>query len=257
MDARNRPRGRRDGTPALGVGKDVGVQIIEVSIAGVRSALLTLSSRSSSLTFVVYPMVHVADPAFYRQVQQHLVHADVVDGVGDSVTTRALTLTYRILPRRRRSGLVEQKLDYQALRGEVIRADMTGSEFTTSWKSIRWRDRALIWCIIPFFVVLGLCGSQRWLMQRSVKLQMDDLPTNQEVIDSEATEDLERVLVSERDQLINRALVEVHSRRQGERLTVAVVYGAGHVPAILDGLYRLGYRVQSGDWLTVMAASDR
>jgi hypothetical protein len=103
------------------------VQIIEVSIVGVRSALLTLRSRSSGMTFVVHPMVHVADPAFYRHVQEHLIGADVVvvEGVGDSVITRALTLTYRIRRRRRRRGLVEQKLDYRGLGVELIRADMT------------------------------------------------------------------------------------------------------------------------------------
>ncbi|TDO59004.1 hypothetical protein EV651_109279 [Kribbella sp. VKM Ac-2571] len=39
-------------------------------------------------------------------------------------------------------------------------------------------------------------------------------------------------------------------------IEVAVVYGARHVPGILRGLYGLGYRVVSADWLLAVSAQE-
>ncbi|MEU4678315.1 hypothetical protein [Micromonospora sp. NPDC023737] len=43
--------------------------------------------------------------------------------------------------------------------------------------------------------------------------------------------------------------------RAAEPIGVAIVYGAGHAPAILRGLSdRHGYRPRTGEWLTVLDA---
>ncbi|NJC65178.1 hypothetical protein HC028_11795 [Planosporangium flavigriseum] len=43
----------------------------------------------------------------------------------------------------------------------------------------------------------------------------------------------------------------MNEERSGEDIEVAVVYGAAHVPAIVQGLMnRYGYRPRSADWLT-------
>ena len=43
-------------------------QYIEASVIGVRSAVITLKRRNTPLRFVLIPMVHVAEPDFYRDV---------------------------------------------------------------------------------------------------------------------------------------------------------------------------------------------
>jgi hypothetical protein len=53
-----------------------------------------------------------------------------------------------------------------------------------------------------------------------------------------------------RDRLL-AALRRPHEERAAEAIEVAVVYGAGHVPAIVTGLMRYGYRPRSGEWLTL------
>ncbi len=44
------------------------MQYIEASVIGIRSAVITLKRRATPLRFVLLPMVHVAEPDFYREV---------------------------------------------------------------------------------------------------------------------------------------------------------------------------------------------
>lgn len=44
------------------------MQYIESSLIGIRSAVITLKRRVTPLRFVLIPMVHVAEPEFYREV---------------------------------------------------------------------------------------------------------------------------------------------------------------------------------------------
>ena len=48
-----------------------------------------------------------------------------------------------------------------------------------------------------------------------------------------------------------RALDTIHQQRSQEPISVAVVYGAGHIPAVVRSLARYGYRASSAEWLTV------
>ncbi len=48
------------------------MQYIEASVIGVRSAVITLKRRATPLRFVLIPMVHVAEPGFYREVVDYL-----------------------------------------------------------------------------------------------------------------------------------------------------------------------------------------
>ena len=55
------------------------------------------------------------------------------------------------------------------------------------------------------------------------------------------------LIVARRDQALLAALFAVHDEHAAEAIDVAVVYGAGHVPAIVRGLHsRYGYITRSG-----------
>jgi hypothetical protein len=230
------------------------VQIIEATALGIRSAVLTMRRRDTPLTFVIYPMVHIADPLFYRQVSERLSKADliVVEGVGRSTIGWALTMTYRVVPHRRNSKLVEDNIRYRSLGVPLIRPDSTGTEFRVAWATVPWWQRAIVWCVIPGIVLTRLFGGSRRMLQQYMELAMDDLPTNEEQLRRPDVDHLDRVILDERDQKLVAALTSIHIERANENLTVAVVYGAGHVPAIVKGLYQHDYRVRGGDWLTLM-----
>jgi pheromone shutdown protein TraB len=63
---------------------------------------------------------------------------------------------------------------------------------------------------------------------------------------------MDLLLVDQRDRLLIEALSEIHQTRGTEPLTVAVVYGAQHMIAVVHVLSaRFGYVPRVGDWLTV------
>ena len=62
---------------------------------------------------------------------------------------------------------------------------------------------------------------------------------------------IDRVLVDERDRRLCDQLMEIHRTHRTEAIQVAVVYGAGHLPAAIEFLnQRAGYFPSSCDWLT-------
>jgi pheromone shutdown protein TraB len=63
-----------------------------------------------------------------------------------------------------------------------------------------------------------------------------------------------QVLIDRRDQLLLDALGRIHLERCDESITVAVVYGAGHIPAVAAGLMaRYGYRPREAEWITLLS----
>jgi len=226
------------------------MQIIDTGAFGTRSAVLRLRRRGSELTFLVFPMLHVAAPEFYAEVQRRLGDCAVVvaEGVsGRSVLTWALTLSYRVMPANRRNGLVRQHIDYAALGVPVVRPDVTGAEFERSWRALPLSLRLLVWCVLPAIVVMQFFGGRKRLLAPDVAVNDDDVP------ESEMEERFQNAFSGERDQRLLAALVELHETRSNESIDVGIVYGAAHVPDLVQGLsVALGYRVSSADWITVV-----
>ena len=158
----------------------------------------------------------------------------------------ALTLTYRIIPANRRSGLVEQDIDYRALGVEVIYPDISGEEFDRGWRAMPFWMRVVLWCSLPFVTIAQLVGGRRRLLAPDVVLE-DGEPG------VELPEELAAVLGGERDERLFAALAELHEKRSHERIDVAIVYGAQHVPVLVHRLAAtLGYRPTSADWITMV-----
>lgn len=234
-----------------------GVQIIEVTDLEVRSAVIRLRRRETPLQFVLYPMIHMAKPAFYTAVTARLKRADVVvaEGVGGgrrkhSVLAAALTLSYTVLRFNRRAKLVEQDIDYATLGVPVVRPDLSLEDFAASWRQVPLAHRLMMWCVLPFVVVARLFGGTRMIWSRS--MEQNDLPAPEEEDLADWSPKLVAAFHGERDERLLAALCRLHEERSGENIEVAVVYGAAHMPAIVLGLMnRYGYRPRSADWLTV------
>ncbi|MEH1163793.1 hypothetical protein V6V47_00235 [Micromonospora sp. CPCC 205539] len=232
------------------------MQIIEVTDFGVRSAVIRLRRRETALQFVLYPMIHMAKPEFYAAVTTRLKRADmvVVEGVGDgqgksSVLVGALTLSYTVLTFNRRVKLVKQDIDYAALGVPVVRPDVSLDEFAAGWRRVPLATRLMMWCALPVVVGARLFGGTRMIWSRS--MEQNDLPSPEEEDLADWSPKLEAAFGGERDDRLLAALTRLHEERCGEDIEVAVVYGAAHVPAIVHGLHRYGYRARAADWLTV------
>lgn len=229
------------------------MQVIEVTGIAVRSAVITMRRRESPLRFVLFPMLHVASPTFYQQVASRLATCDLIvaEGVrGASLQVSTLTLAYRFAPRRARNGL-ELQSDRQLFPGAVpvVNPDVTAAEAVAQLRTlprlVRW---AMLIAAPVFGLVFALRGPRAFLDEDMV---VEDLPTTRRA-EQLADNPVAEILGGERDRRLLAALSAIHREHGDEPLTVAVVYGAGHIPAIAAGLQRLhDYRPREAEWLTV------
>jgi hypothetical protein len=226
------------------------MEIIGTGPLGTRSSVMRLRRKGSALEFVVFPMVHVADPRFYAEVAERLRKCDllVVEGVTErSVLVWALTASYRVIPKNRRSGVVVDNIPYPELGVPLLRPDVTASEFGRTWRTLPLRLRLAVWCLLPVVTLVQLLGGRRRLLAPSVAVNDDDFP------EYESEERLLSVFGGERDRRLLATLTDLHDARSAERISVAVVYGAAHVAPLVEGLLvTLGYRARSAEWLTVL-----
>jgi hypothetical protein len=228
------------------------VQIIETTRFGVRSSVITLGRAGTPLKFVLFPMIHIAEPTFYQEVTTRLKGCDLVgaEGIGRSSMVTAVTLAYRIA-RFGRSGLVLQRFPLERLGVPIVNPDMTGGDFDAAWSRLPLTVRLTVAALFPpVLLAMLLLGTRRFLASQ---LRLDDLPSREELLrDSELLDHVDSVVVHKRDARLVKALSEIHERRSSEPIRVAVVYGAGHVPALARYMgRRYGYWPQRGEWLTV------
>ncbi len=231
------------------------MQLTEVSMTGVRSAVITVQRLNTPLRFMLVPMVHLGTPDFYRDVTSRLADCQVIvaEGVsGDSALTRALTLAYRMPARSNRLGLVVQDIDLSALAragAHVVRPDLTAEQARRGWRTVPLVHRLAVLALVPVFATaFRLFGSRR-VMSRF--LATDDLPTPEEHQIRQAFPALTNLIGDDRDRMLVRTLVSILSARADEPIVVAVVWGAGHMAAVIRELARYEYRPRRAEWLTV------
>jgi hypothetical protein len=230
------------------------VQVIEVTGYAVRSAVITLQRKGTPLKYVLFPMIHIASPVFYTQVRRRLESCDLIvaEGVkGTAPQLNMLTLAYRFAPRRRRNGLVEQSTRLLLPEGvPVINPDVTAADVVDELHKLpRWMYLLLLVAAPVLGLVFAVRGPRAFLDE---DLVVDDLPLTLRA-EHLAEHPVEAALLDERDKLLIDTLCDIHQARSGEPITVAVLYGAGHMPAVVAGLMeRYGYRPRDAEWLTVL-----
>lgn len=235
----------------------VGMQVIEVTAYSARSAVITLRRRETPLKFVLFPMTHVASPAFYRQITQRLTGCDliVLEGIkGKSAGISTLTMAYRFAPRRSRNGLVEQDSKTLLPPGiPVITPDLTATEAMAQIRKLPAWLRWILFVAAPIYgLVFAIRGPRAFLDENAA---IEDLPTTREA-ELAQNDRLDEAFGGERDRRLIAALGEIHQERQQESITVGVVYGAAHVPAIVSGMAQLyGYRPREAEWVTLYVSN--
>jgi hypothetical protein len=237
------------------------MQIIEVGPMGVRSAVITLQRRGSPLRFILFPMIHLGRPEFYASVAEEAGRCQLIVAEG-TTTKRRRTLSglaYRLLRRHRRSRLVVQNLREETLGPPVVRPDLSMAEIRRRLRGLPLPayllSRLALGVVLPYVALsVLLFGAERFLTR---SLALDDSSPSDEPPPGEHWEAVERVIVDERDALLLDALSRIHAERGTEPIDVAVIYGAGHVPAVAHGLLnRHGYQARAAHWLTVFDLDD-
>ena len=228
------------------------MQIIESTPFGVRSAVMRLEAEERSPAFLLFPMIHIAEEAFYDEVTRRLEACDVVllEGV-ESRTSSLVTRWYGAVEKSSRLGLVTQhSMTLDHLGARKVRADVGGAEFDRRWWRIgNWIPYALA-LAGPLIGVYMRHLATREQIARHLTLNLRT--SRDDILRSDDLREMDAVLLDWRD----RRLIEVIEQERGDpdntERTIAVVYGAKHMPAVIrhltgDG----GYRVAESEWVTV------
>lgn len=231
------------------------MQIIEITGYAIRSAAVTLRRADTPMTFTLFPMLHFAAPSFYAEVRRRLRSCELIvsEGVeagGRTLQSDAMAFTNRYFPRGRQRGLVGQTDQAVLPPGvPVIRPDVPPVDLERELRELPYLTRlSLIAGSHLTAVALALVGPGLFLNE---DLAVHDLPfTARE--EQLADAPLSHALLDDRDRALLAALSDIHERRKTERITIGVVYGAGHMPAVANGLMsRYRYRPREAEWMTV------
>jgi hypothetical protein len=201
--------------------------------------------------FLLFPMIHIGSADYYREVRSRLDGCDVIlfEGVR-SVRGKALTLSYSLMARRKRLGLVTQDaLRLEECRAELLHADITTGEFVDGWLRIPWHWRVVISTVGPLYGAYRYLTASRASIAKG--LGCEDLESRDEILQSDDMPELKELILHRRDARLVQALEGVLGASR-EAQVVAVIYGAGHMRAVtraLMGKHR--YRVVHSEWLTV------
>ena len=227
------------------------MQYVESSVIGLRSAVFTLARPVTPLRFVVFPMVHVAEPEFYRQVAERAGECDLI--VAEGAPT-GCTPAQEWMSRIRWDHLVDQMagLDLEAL-GVPVQWEYAEHDRPRSGRE-QAVARVVDSAAAVALRVLGRYGSPLGLPSLE---QSDEHDERWERRDSRLGRIIEDRVLHDRDSRLVHALGAIHRERCDEPVKVAVVYGAAHIPAVVDFLSeRYRYRPGNARWLTVAHARD-
>jgi hypothetical protein len=228
------------------------MQIIESSLFGLRAARHVLTSPDTKTTVTLFPMVHVGDDAFYRDVYEDASTHDVmlVEGVRSPVV-RILTSSYRWI-NVAKLGLVVQPRSPREQHGKarVVHADLSTDEFHRSWRQIPLWLRLVVAVAAPIFGLTQRLVASRESIARH--LEMDDRLSSDELLSwNPQMAALKRGMLNDRDDHLIRKLSQEIDRRTSDECSIAVVYGAAHMRAVLAELRSRGFRTTGSSWQTV------
>lgn len=224
------------------------MQFIESSIVGLRSSVITFRRKDTPLRFILFPMVHVAEQAFYDEVAARVRLCQFI--VAEGITMREAPVQ-NWMARHHWGQLVDQAA---ALRledlGPPVRWEAEPDDRPPSTAD-RLKSRGL-----------DVAGAFTIVLARKF-INPLDLPNTEQ---AEAYDDsaeqltggwldrlLEYNISTVRDARLIGALDEIHRDRAAEPVQVAVVFGAAHMPAVASHLCGpLGYVATDAEWLTVV-----
>jgi hypothetical protein len=230
------------------------MQFIEKNSFNIRSAVYRLGREDDQIEFILFPMIHIGEKAYYEEVQRRLAECDLIflEGV-KSKRASLLVYSYEVVGKIKRLDLVTQKalrLSHN-LREKVFNPDIGTVEFDAGWSNIPLSTRVLLSLTLPFYVIyLYLWGTRNLLAEN---IALEDLASREEIIQQDENFDkLEDLIVDQRDQKLIDAIEKFRSQNNGEKKLVGIVYGARHMRTVTNFLLReLGYSVINAQWVTV------
>jgi hypothetical protein len=230
------------------------MQILEVSMLGLRTARLVFRNPRSPVWVTLYPMVHVGEERFYREIYEDAFSHDValVEGVRSPVV-RHLTRSYRWLNFQKLGLVLQPRTPPQdAVSARIVRADLLPEEFHREWRKISLPWRA------AFYLLASLVGIHRRIRgsreRLAGKMSLEDRLSSEEILSWTPEFDaVSHSILHARDKrLIECMAAELDAPISSEK-RIAVVYGASHMRAVLRELAKRGFHCSDASWRTVFS----
>ncbi|GAA4101516.1 hypothetical protein [Nonomuraea soli] len=214
------------------------MRFIESSDTSIRSSVITFRRPGTPMQFVLFPMVHIAEPAFYEEVTARLKGTGLIVAEG-----------YPMAEMKRLRRLAEYRLD--DLVDQVVAMDIESLGIPILWPEHFHADTPPS-KLDEFLSDAGAVVT--WLSRVAFPSNLPDIddtsrkdqPTNR------IAKAWNRITVEDRDRELISALGKIYRMKQQQPLMVAVLYGAYHMTAVAEFLTdKLGYQPVSAEWLTV------
>jgi hypothetical protein len=168
-----------------------------------------------------------------------------------------LTLSYSIVARRKRLGLVTQRsaLLLRDLPAKLIHGDVTAAQFAEDWGLLPWHWRVALYIGAPLFgTYLYLTATRRSLGKR---LSTDDVPSTEQAMREDRLPEFAEAVGHARDRKIIENIQAILLDKASGRSMTGILYGAGHMAAITTALMgSLRYRVIKAEWISVFEYDD-
>lgn len=243
------------------------MQITEASLIGLRSAVMILKNPQNRLTIKIVPMVHYADKSFYEEVEkivlasQFSIQEGVKADTNDLIYDGDLETPFYSNTSPNRLGLFEQP-DFSLKGIKILNFD---SDAKNIFSKIEFADNVSRWKKALYFFVVGsgfICLSILRLIRfigsiytffnqsrSSLAKNLNIDTTSSNFFDLVNNSFLSSFVA--RDQNFHSKLGSFLEERKDQECTVSILYGAMHVPTLLDFLATKKYRVTSADWVLV------
>ena len=228
------------------------MQIIESTVFGLRSAIIQLEAGNDAPRFDLFPMVHVADSAFYEEIAQRLDNCDLVlcEGVKSPIAS-LLTLSYRFCDRNPRIGLVTQKaMKLEHLKGRLIHADVSAERFEKRWSKLAIFPRVILPLAAPIYgLYLRYFGTREDIARG---LGMNLKKSRGEILADEDFEKVTEIILDWRDRRLLKVIDQTLLKNEDADISIGILFGAMHMRAVIRHLiHNLGYHVTKAEWVTV------
>ena len=230
---------------------------------------------SSGTTVTLYGVVHVADPEYYKKVQEDLDKFDVVlyEGVktGSTVNqeTKVLNLLQKLMGSVLNLKFQKDSIDYK--RKNLVHADITMDELQKSLKGEHLTPLGQYVNTEQLEGILDQAGPfldgageflQKFLkdvpqvqkFQNGLKSQLAQQLANAD-ISEQMSADMRKAIVLDRNKIVIDTFLD-YSKKNPDKKTYAVFYGAAHMPDLEARLKTLGFEKKSKRWMAAWKVSE-
>ncbi|MFD0745846.1 hypothetical protein ACFQ1L_31460 [Phytohabitans flavus] len=221
------------------------MQLTEMSVMGFRTSVTVFRRPAGGLRWVIIPTIHMGHADYYWAIWQRLrscqaVIAEIWDG--PSSTGMAYANAMRLARQRASRDLVPEDIDFSALGVPIIFPDEYLAPNADPDRRMSREERLTAAVMTPILALhMALTGDGDWLGSHDLNIH-DDTEVHRDASDRK------------REDLLLGVMREIDGEFATEDMEVAVVFGALHMPTVVQELTgKLGYRVMPGaQWLTAI-----